>query len=228
MLLPAQQKGGGYVTFTDERRRCCINLSATVALGHENLSRGPPFCGGAGLRRWTLQTLAYTAVLMAWGEGEALTCRFEAASLYGMRWGLELGFRAIKQTMQRRKLRSDAPVQTALELRWSVVSFSLLQLLGVRAILEGGGAPRTLSVAGALRTIRTVLRQPERRARPTRSLMRRLGGAVKDTYKRQTSKTARNWPHKKTERPPGRPRIRDANAVEVHAAQQLRAKHQAA
>lgn len=88
--------------------------------------------------------------------------------------------------------------------------------------------PRTLSVAGALRTIRTVLRQPERRARPTRSLMRRLGGAVKDTYKRRTSKAARNWPHKKTERPPGRPRIRDANAVEVHAAQQLRAKHQAA
>lgn len=152
----------------------------------------------------------------------------QAASIYRMRWGLELWFRAIKQTMQRRKMRSAAPVQAALELRWSVVGLSLLGLMGVRAIVERDGDGRTLGLAAALRVIRAAVRQPQRRDRRSDGLQRRLGLAVKDSYVRRAAKAARCWPYKKTERPPGCPKIRDAYLVEVLAAQELHRLHPAA
>lgn len=152
----------------------------------------------------------------------------QAASIYRMRWGVELWFRAMKQTMQRRRLRSAAPVQAALELRWSVVGLSLLGLMGVRAITQRGGDPRSLGFAPALHAVRAVMRQPHRRGRLGDTLQRRLGRAVKDAYPRRSGKAARSWPHKKTERPPGCPKIRDANPLEIHAAQELRAFERAA
>lgn len=147
----------------------------------------------------------------------------QAASIYRLRWGLELWFRAMKQTMQRRKMRSAAPVQAVLELRWSVVGLGLLGLMGVRAIAESGGEGRSLGFAAALHAVRDVLRDPQRRPRRGQGLRQRLRGAVKDGYIRRSSKAARDWAHKKTERPPGSPKIRDAHPMEVLAAQQLRA-----
>jgi len=130
--------------------------------------------------------------------------------------------------MKRRTLRSKAPVQVVLELRWSVVGMTLLRLLGVRAIAECGGVPKSLSIAEALKAVGAVMRQPHRRTRRADSLMRHLSRALKDTYRRRGSKAARHWPHKKTDHPPGHPNIRDANELQVLAAQQLQAKNQAA
>lgn len=152
----------------------------------------------------------------------------QAASLYRMRWGLEVGFRTLKQTMRLGKLRSGAPVNAALELRWAVVARTLLGLMGVRAISERGGDGRRLSFAGALRVIRTALRHGERRSRRGHELTRRLGAALIDHYQRRASKASRNTPRRKIERPPGCPQIRDASPTQVHAAQQLRAEHEAA
>lgn len=152
----------------------------------------------------------------------------QAAGFYRLRWGLELWFRAMKQTLDRREMRSDAPVQAALELRWSVVGLSLLGLLAVHAILERGGDPRGLSPSAALRSMRQALRHPQRRAPGRRALGAALGRSVKDAYTRRAPKAARDWPHKKNEPPASHPKIRAATAMEIHAAQELRTKLRAA
>jgi hypothetical protein len=152
----------------------------------------------------------------------------QAAEFYRWRWGLELWFRAMKQTLDRRKMRSDAPVRAALELRWSVVGLSLLGLLAVRAILQRGADPRRLSPSAALRCVRQAMRRPRHHARRGRGLWTALGQSVKDSYVRRAPKAARDWPHKKNEPPAGRPKIRDASPMEIQVAQQLRLKLQAA
>lgn len=163
----------------------------------------------------------------------------QAAKFYRLRWGLELWYRAMKQTMRRRKLASTAPVQAALELRWAVVALACLGLLQVRALLEQGatcggtcqgasrGNPHRASVAGALKVVRAIMRQPNRRFRRHQQLSRRLSQAVRDTYERKAPKAARDWPHPKKQQPPGNPNLRPASGMEIHAAQQLKLRHAA-
>jgi hypothetical protein len=55
-----------------------------------------------------------------------------------------------------------------------------------------------------------------------------LARDLKDDYRRTRSKTARDWPHKKKDKPPGPPRIRTANLHEQQAAQGFREKQNAA
>jgi hypothetical protein len=54
------------------------------------------------------------------------------------------------------------------------------------------------------------------------TLLRRFAGAVKDSYVRKRPKKARNWPHKKKDKPPGQPVVRNAATSEVKRAQRLR------
>jgi hypothetical protein len=152
----------------------------------------------------------------------------QAGEFYRWRWGLELWFRAMKQTLDRRKMRSDGSVQAALELRWSVVGLSLLGLLAIRAILQRGADPRRLSPSAALRCVRHAMRQPQRHARRGRGLWAALGRSVQDPYTRRASKAARDWPHKKNEPPAASPKIREASPMEIQAAQELRVKLRAA
>jgi hypothetical protein len=137
-----------------------------------------------------------------------------AARLYQLRWGVELLYRGFKQTLAHRKLRSAAPQQAQWELDWGMIGLLLLGLMSLDA--AGPGAPpdpQGLSVAAALRVVR--------RAMTTRDAWRRRGdlrvllaGAVKDAYARTGPKKARDWPHKKRERPPGAPQIRAASRAE--------------
>ena len=135
----------------------------------------------------------------------------QAEVLYLLRWGVELFYRSLKQTLEHRRLSSRAPRQAWCEASWSVVG---LWLLG-------------LSVALALRQVRLALRQG-RRAVNGRWLLKKLGRALKDSYRRTASKKARCWPHKKKERPPGRPQILIATEEQVRLAQKVRAATMAA
>lgn len=151
----------------------------------------------------------------------------QACKLYAMRWGIELFYRSLKQTLGRRKMRSDTPVPAALELRWTMVGLALLRLMSLKALIEGGGDPLRLSVAEALNVIRDVIGSLQRRCRRG-NLKRRLRAAVQDTYARKTSKRARSYAQKKRERPPGPPRITDAKPLQVQRAQQLARSDRAA
>jgi hypothetical protein len=141
-----------------------------------------------------------------------------AAILYRMRWGVELFYRSYKQTLNQRKLRSKAPRAARWELHWGMTALLLLGLMSVAQIVGRGRDPLSLSVAQALRVVRQAMRSP-RRWRGRGDLGVRLAEALKDEYRRRSSKTAHDWPRKKNETPPGTPKIRAATEDESRRAQ---------
>ena len=149
-----------------------------------------------------------------------------ASGLYRRRWGVEVFYRSFKQTLAHRKMRSDAPAQARCELGWAVMGLWLLSALAVQRIVAAGVDPLRLSVAAAIKVVRAAI-GPPRPVRPV-SLSRRLAGALKDGYVRTAEKKARDWPHKKTEKPPGEPIIREATESEVQLAKQFETKNAAA
>ena len=142
-----------------------------------------------------------------------------AAVLYGMRWGVELFYRSYKQTLRQRKLRSGAPEQARWELHWGMTALLLLGLMSVERIVGRGHDPLSLSVAHALRAVRQAMSSPGRRGRLKLGAL--LAEAVKDEYRRRSSKKAHDWPHRKNEPPPGMPKIRPATERESRLAQKV-------
>jgi len=151
-----------------------------------------------------------------------------AAFLYEMRWGVELFYRSMKQTLSHRKMLSHAPKQARAELSWTLVGLQLLGLLSVEQIIRRRRDPLSWSVAASLRVVRLAMadRKPRRSFRG--GFSGALSQAVKDDYKRSSTKKARNWPHKKKEKPPGAPKLRKANSTEVKKAQTIKATKMAA
>jgi len=147
----------------------------------------------------------------------------DAAVLYRMRWGVEVFYRSLKQTLERRKMRSANAARALIELHWTMVGLMLLGLMGVRHLIQAGRDPLALSVACALRAVR-------RSAAATTGRIGRwalrtvLGRAVKDAYLRTGSKNSWSWPRKKKHRACGSPRVVPATRAQRQAAKALAAK----
>lgn len=152
----------------------------------------------------------------------------QAGILYGMRWGVELFYRSMKQTLARRKMFSHAPRQARTELGWTLVGLQLLGLVSVEQIIQSGKDPLSWSVAASLRVVRAAMKDRKPRGSHRGGLLGHLSRAVKDSYKRRGEKKARNWPHKKKQKPPGAPKIHKASEKEIENAQQIRARRMAA
>lgn len=152
----------------------------------------------------------------------------QAAILYEMRWGVELFYRSMKQTLSHRKMLSHAPKQARAELSWTLVGLQLLGLLSVDQIIRRRKDPLSWSMAASLRVVRLAMedRKPHESCRG--GFLGALSRAVKDDYKRSSEKKARNWPHKKREKPPGAPQLRKANDTEIKQAQTIKATIMAA
>jgi len=144
----------------------------------------------------------------------------QASVLYRMRWGVEMFFRAMKQTLSRRKMCSASPRKARCELQWTVLGLWVLGRISVEQILQRGHDPLSLSVALARRRVRQAMRELGR-STPAPGWLHQLGEAVKDSYVRRRPKKARDWPHKKKQRPPGAPHIRAATDEEIRNAQAL-------
>jgi hypothetical protein len=149
----------------------------------------------------------------------------QAQAIYARRWGIELIYRSLKQTIGRRRLRCAAPQNAAAELDWAVVGLWVLGLMSVSRIVAAGHSPCQWSVASSLRVVRrtaraAAARHPRRRRGP--SLAKALADARLDGYRRTRSKKSRHWPHKKREKPPGDPKARNATPAEIKLAERLR------
>lgn len=134
--------------------------------------------------------------------------RAGAGELYRRRWGVEVGFRTLKQTLGRRKMRCAAPRQAVMELHGTLLGLTLLGLMSVRGLIARGLDPLDLSPAAALRTVRRWLNQL---GYGLKRLILELGRCVKDRYKRSCSKRSWNWPHKKNPHPIRPPAILPAS-----------------
>jgi hypothetical protein len=150
-----------------------------------------------------------------------------AGKFYRARWGVEVFYRSFKETLGHRRMRSDAPSQARCELAWAVLGLWMLSLMAVQRLRRVKADPLSLSVAGAIGVVRQATASIHR-PRQVARLLASLATAVKDGYQRHGPKAARDWPHKKKEKPPGNPKIRPANQLEVQLAKDLEAAHAAA
>ncbi|MFA6135417.1 MAG: IS4 family transposase [Phycisphaerae bacterium] len=144
----------------------------------------------------------------------------QVATLYRRRWGMEVFYRSLKRTMERHKMHSTSPDKALVELDWALAGLWMLGLLTVQRMIRRRGDPMQWSVAQSLRVVRRVM--SGRGSRQAAQGLYALSQAVKDTYRRRGSKKARNWPHKKTESPPGPPKIRTAKRWEKRKAQRFK------
>jgi hypothetical protein len=156
-------------------------------------------------------------LLSSVGEESSLSQK-SAQMLYQLRWGVEVFFRSMKQTLCRRKLASDAPAQARLELHWAVLGIWVLGMLSVQRIVKARKDPLSFSVALALARLREAAKSS---ASACGDLSADLAAAVKDSYIRRRPKRSRNWPRRKRCKPPGRPRLQRATQSEVKMAQQF-------
>ncbi|QGJ71789.1 Transposase [Planctomycetales bacterium 10988] len=111
--------------------------------------------------------------------------------LYPLRWGVELQFRTVKQTFGRSKLRSRNAQHALVELDWSLIALTLVQLLAIREQIKLDEPPERTSVAAALAAIRHAMHHWHQPARGKSRLPKRLAQATKDTYHRRSSKVSR-------------------------------------
>jgi hypothetical protein len=142
----------------------------------------------------------------------------QAGVLYRLRWGIEVFYRSLKRTLGHHRMRCGAPQKAKMELAWAFMGLWVLSALGCQALVAKGMRPHSLSIALARKQVRQAMAG---RARQGSDLRRQLTTAVKDAYARKSIKTARDWPHKKTERPPGPPKTRAAKPRQVLRAKQL-------
>jgi hypothetical protein len=128
-----------------------------------------------------------------------------AGELYAARWGVETDYRALKQTLERRRVLAETPAVGVLELAGNILALALLLL---QAAVVQGGRVAQVSVAAALRALREALERT-RWGRSSAWFVAALRAAVRDDYQRRRSKRARAWPHKKKDPTPRPPNLRN-------------------
>lgn len=159
-------------------------------------------------------------VLMTNVLDEEILSDEDAQAVYKSRWGIEVYFRHLKQTMDFSTLCSRTPETSFNEQHWRLLSFWILQRIFVTHQIAAGQNSRRFSAAQARREMREVLQLlQQNRTGPslkTRSLRSQI-----DQHQRTGPKTTRKWPRKKNDQPPTPPKTRPATEKEIQAAKQL-------
>ena len=141
--------------------------------------------------------------------------------LYPLRWGIELHFRAVKQTYGRRNLRSRNSDHALVELEWSLVALTMVQLLALREHQKIDIAPSQASIALALAAIRHAMGSWNEDIPPSERMQAELQRATKDDYQRTKPKAARYKPNFKDKPTRGGPVILKASKNQKHLIKSL-------
>ncbi len=152
----------------------------------------------------------------------------QASLIYRGRWGIELQFRALKQTYGRSKLRARTPEIAEIELHWSLLGLTILQLLAMKEQKRAGEPADKTSIAAVLRIVRSMIADPSEIRPPSASLPNRMRNATTDSYQRSSKKQSRNYPRRKTEPCTGPPIILTATEEQRKRAIELLAGRRAA
>jgi Transposase DDE domain len=187
----------------------------TVYLWPAKCGSQPPVCLrliviGTGRRR----VYVVTNVL-----DPATLSRRQAADFYRRRWGVETAYRAVKQTLERRRLHSHSS------------DLAIWELIGV---FFGGWALSLISLSTRRRQRMRHAWSPARITTTLRhalhhlhshghSLRRRLANALLPLWRRRRRKTRQDWPHKKHEPLCGAPNLHQASLSFILRAQHLKA-----
>lgn len=143
--------------------------------------------------------------------------------LYALRWGIELFYRHLKQTFQRRKLRSTSAEPALVELHWSLAGLWAMAFYALIQLQQAGWELKRLSIAHMLRAFRRMVRDYRHPAERGERLRDRLQAALIDPYHR-ANKNSRDYPRQKQERPAGPPQLVAASKTQIRQAQEIRRK----
>jgi hypothetical protein len=141
---------------------------------------------------------------------------------YKLRWGIEIEFRGLKQTLDCARLCCRNGARLLAELNWSILSMAVAELFALKEQLPPVRAsahaplwnPQKRSLANTMRAIRkclTHLRDVPKRSDDIQSQLHR---AVTDSYIRRAPKRARYRPPNPDKKPLGNPKIRRINKKE--------------
>jgi hypothetical protein len=155
--------------------------------------------------------------------------RREAGEIYRQRWGVEVFFRTLKQTLGYVKLQSRSGRRALMELEWALITMTITTMMGIDSASRRRIDPRRLSPAHLIRTLRTFLLRGARRSPPKgrAALARDLACGLKDKYRRRKPKGSRHRPKTKNTPKPlilKPPKIRRATVKERRLAEQYRRK----
>lgn len=128
-----------------------------------------------------------------------------AEELYRQRWGIEVQFRSLKQTFGRHKLRSRNPDRALIEMHWSLLGLTIIQLWAIVEQQKASLVPEQLSVAQAIRVVRRCLEEFGEPPSPGNDLRASLQRAILDGYNRSSKKEARYKPKYNTKPSAGKP-----------------------
>jgi len=119
--------------------------------------------------------------------------------LYKKRWGIEIEFRGLKQTLHSRQLRCRNADRVYTELNWSLLGMAIAELLAVKQQIancdsKSDYTPKDCSLANTMRAIYECLDLLHQSVLESNDLFSRLTLAVTDNYQRKSSKKARFRP----------------------------------
>jgi hypothetical protein len=136
---------------------------------------------------------------------------------YKMRWGIEVEFRGLKQTLDRAKLRCRNDRRLLAELDWSLMAMAVAELFALREQLAKRPSvpgqdrptdPARRSLANTMRALRHCVRSPDAIPKAGADLSTSLRKAVTDGYVRKKGKRARYRPPNPDKKPLGAPKVR--------------------
>jgi len=201
-----------------------VNLLAESA-DFKLLRKGLVLCWPKAMRRIHQPPLRLRLVQVRIGKLQVclLTSVLEPANLptkqiiqfYKMRWGIEVEFRGLKQTLDRARLRSRNDQRLLVELDWSIMAMAVAELFALKeqlAVSADGHRPppdpAKRSLAKAIRALRHCLRNLQNIPESGRDLQTQLAAAVTDSYQRKAAKLARYRPPNPDKKPLGQPQLR--------------------
>lgn len=150
--------------------------------------------------------------------------------LYKMRWGIEIEFRGLKQTLDRASLRSKNPKRVLAELDWSILAMAIVELFALKEQLSKTrmrtrdvADPTRRSLAKAMRAIRYCMRNLHEVPKAGQDLSALLRASITDGYDRKASKHARYRPPNPDKKPLGNPKINRLSPEQRRKLQDARA-----
>jgi len=153
---------------------------------------------------------------------------------YKMRWGVEVEYRGLKQTIDKANLRCRNSGRVYAELDWSIRAMAFAELVALREQLskprklrtkpDRDYDPKDRSLANTMRALRKCLRHLNEYADPDSDVLSQLSEAMVQKYKNRTNKKARYRPPNPDKKPLGEPTVRKLNREEREKLAQLNAR----
>lgn len=154
----------------------------------------------------------------------------QIVSYYKKRWGVEVEYRGLKQTLDKSKLRCRNDGRLLAELDWSIRGMAMSELLGLRHQLSSktkrpdDNTPNDRSLAKIMRALRKCMRNLGTKKPSKSSIYDDLENAVVDRYKNRTDKHARYRRKNPDIKPLGEPNVRPLTDIERKKIQNQQSK----